>query len=143
MASEATNGLAFVSRLVWKSQRDVCVPCQCFVQIERGRGGKRGRLCILVAVVFSPTAPTTGRRRSNGENGENLRRLSPSDSILPATDTLDCHYLFLHVRICVHGSLPRFSRSFYPAGPHRTAFPVSTLFAPFVAQGGGIVVADF
>lgn len=87
------------------------------------------------------------RRRPRSDDGQtvymktaSLQRASCTfpGSISPATDTLDCHYLFLHARICFAALCSFFSLLL----SCRAVFPVSTLFAPFVAQGG-IVVADF
>lgn len=63
---------------------------------------KKKRTLMRQSQRFSPTLPrgsTVVKRHETGESSTTL--LPPSSSILPATDTLNCHYLFLHSRICL------------------------------------------
>lgn len=101
---------------------------------------KRDRSCV--SQHFSATLPAVRRWPNVMKNGESSAALSPpSSSILAATDTLDCHYLFCTLAF-VRRPSARFLFFFYLGRGH-AVLPVSTLFAPFVAHGGRSLLRIF
>lgn len=102
MASGTTGGIRIA--IAWKSQKDVRVRVR--PSMSRMCGGKKRARSRVSRNVFRRRCPRYDEGQTVWKTVKSSTTLLHlSGSISPATDTLDCHYLFLHARICVGGAL--------------------------------------